>query len=64
MSWKMFPQVVMSALASGQCLQRMTCELGGLVQQYEGGHLLSDIADKVAPEKFRLQVSILGLDQS
>ena len=54
----------MSALASGQCLQRMTCELGGLVQQYEGGHLLSDIADKVAPEKFRLQVSILGLDQS
>ena len=33
-------RVVMSALESQQCLQRMACELGSLVRQYDPIHLV------------------------
>ena len=49
-------KVVMAALDTQQCMQRMTCELGSLVTQYDSAHLLSGIASRMAPQEYSDQV--------
>ncbi|XP_046439007.1 uncharacterized protein LOC124190425 [Daphnia pulex] len=48
--------VVMAALDSQQCQQRMICELGSFVQKYDSVHLIAGLAERLVPENYVEQV--------
>ncbi|XP_057374065.1 uncharacterized protein LOC130694942 [Daphnia carinata] len=48
--------VIMAALDSQQCQQRLMCELGDFVQQYDSAHLLANLAERLAPEDYAAHV--------
>ncbi|KAI9556666.1 hypothetical protein GHT06_016456 [Daphnia sinensis] len=48
--------VIMAALDSQQCQQRLMCELGDFVQQYDSAHLLASLAERLAPEDYAAHV--------